>query len=307
MLTLSGMRAFVAVVETGSFTAAAARQNATQSGVSQQISRLEARLGIELLTRGPQGAVPTPAGKHLYQRAVQIMRDLAATESGLTNFERGVAGSIRLGLMPALTRSISGPVQRRFMAEHPNVRVVVTERVSSDLIEAVAAGRIDLGIVPAFDAPDTIRVTAVGSTSEVLVHRGRNHPNHMRALHTFDMTPLRLILQSAGNIRREAVLSKLRAARVEIVDLLDLDSMFGTLEFVASGDYVTVLPAIMMAPEIDSRELCLRPIREPAMELEMVAIEPSSRGESLIAPLLIELFKAELDAFNRRLDARCWT
>jgi DNA-binding transcriptional LysR family regulator len=78
-------------------------------------------------------------------------------------FDHGFSGAIHLGLMPALTRSLAGPVQRRFMKDHPNVRIMVTERVSSDLIEEVAAGRIDLGIVPAFNAPDAINVSKIGS------------------------------------------------------------------------------------------------------------------------------------------------
>lgn len=305
MLTLPSMRAFVAVVETQSFTAAAARLNATQSGVSQQIARLERNLGIALLARSPGGAVPTPAGQQLYQRSVQIMRDLAEAETTVKSFDHGVSGSIRLGLMPAMTRSLSGPVQRRFMADHPNVQVVVTELIGSDLIDEVAAGRIDLGIVPTFNAPDAIRVHPVGSTSEVLVQHGRNRKDHMRSIRLTELRPLRLILQSAGNIRREAILARLKAAKVEIVELLDLESMFGTLEFVENSDFVTILPAIMMTPEIENAKLCVRPIRKPKLDLELIAIEPSSREQSLIAPLLRDGFSQQIADFNRELDEHC--
>lgn len=303
MLTLPSMRAFVAVVETQSFTAAAARLNATQSGVSQQIARLERSFGIELIARSPQGAIPTPAGRHLYQRAVQIIRDLAATETALRSFDHGVSGLIRLGLMPAMTRSLAGPVQRRFMADHPNVRVTVTEHVSSHLIKEVSAGRIDLGIVPAFNAPDAISVWPVGRSSEVLVHRGTNHKDHMKAIDLVDLPPLRLILQSAGNIRRETILAQIKAAQITILELLDLDSMFGTLEFIEHSDFVTILPAIMMIPEIENRSLCVRPIRKPSIDLELIAIEPSSREQSLIAPLLRERFSSQIADFNRDLDS----
>ena len=301
MLTLSGLRAFVAVIETQSFTRAATQLNATQSGISQQIARLERNLGVPLILRDTGGAVTTPAGKKLYQLSVRIIRDLAETETAIRNFDQGISGSIRLGLMPAMTRSLSGPVQRRFMTDHPNVNVIVKELVSSDLIKEVAAGRIDLGIVPTFNAPDAIRVYPVGNTPEVLVHSGQRHKDHMKAVNLAELPPLRIILQSSGNIRRETILAHLKSAGVEIVEILDLDSMFGTLEFVKNSNYVTILPSIMMNSEIENAELCVRPIYRSNLDLELIAIEPSSREQSLIAPILRDGFSQTIADFNYKL------
>lgn len=301
MLTLSGLRAFVAVIETQSFTRAAIQLNATQSGISQQIARLERNLGVPLILRDTKGAVTTPAGKKLYQHSVRIIRDLAETETAIRNFDQGISGSIRLGLMPAMTRSLSGPVQRRFMTDHPNVNVIVKELVSSDLIKEVAAGRIDLGIVPTFNAPDAIRVYPVGNTPEVLVHSGRGHEDHMKAVNLAELPPLRIILQSSGNIRRETILAHLKSAAVEIVEILDLDSMFGTLEFVKNSNFVTILPSIMMNSEIENAELCVRPIYRSNLDLELIAIEPSSREQSLIAPILRDGFSQTIADFNYKL------
>lgn len=290
MLTPANMRAFAAVVEEGTFTAAASRLNATQSGVSQQIAKLERGLGVLLIAREAQGAVPTPAGRQLYRRTVQILREIGATEAELGRFSHSVSGSIRIGLMPAMTRSLAGPVLRRFMSQYPNVSIVLVERVSSDLIDDVAAGRIDFGIVPVFNAPDAIRVSPVGATREVLVNRGRHHKDHMRSIGIAELSPLRLILQSAGNIRREAILARLRAANVEIAELIEIDSMFATLEFIENSHFATILPAIMMFQEIESAELCVRPIRQPSIDLELIAVEPGSSEQSLITPLLRQVF-----------------
>lgn len=303
MLTPTNMRAFAAVIEEGTFTAAATRLNATQSGISQQVAKLERYLGVRLIVREPHGAVPTPAGRQLYQRSVRILQEIAATEAGISGFRHGVSGSVRIGLMPAMTRSLAGPIQRRITSRHPNLRIVVVERVSSDLIDDVAAGRIDFGIVPVFNAPDAIRVGSIGRTREVLVHRGRRHENHMREVTLSDMSPLRLILQSSGNIRREAILARLKAANVDIVELIDIDSMFGTLEFVEHSEFATILPAIMMSPEIKHANLCVRPIRDPAMDLELIAIEPGSSEHPLITPILRREFSNRIAAFNHAIEA----
>lgn len=79
MSNLRQIRAFVAVVEEGSFTRAAARENATQSGISQHVAALEGWLGSALVERTPQGAQPTEAGRLYYRRAVEA---LAALDQG---------------------------------------------------------------------------------------------------------------------------------------------------------------------------------------------------------------------------------
>lgn len=297
-LTLTNMRIFIAVVEEGGFTAAALRLNATQSGVSQQIRRLEDGLGVPLLLRSPTGAAPTPAGRRLYRQAVDILRDVAAAERSVADYNSGLAGSIRLGLMPALTRGLAGPVQRRITAENPNLHIALTERLSGEVIDAVAAGQLDLGIVPAFNAPDAIRARPVGRTREVLVHR-RGNGDHMREIAAEALSPLRLVLQSPGTIRREAILTRLKAAGVEIAEVLDLDSMFATLEFVENSDFATILPAVMMAREIETEALCIRPIAPPFPELEMIAIEPASRDPSPLAPLVTDAFGAAIAGHGR--------
>jgi len=65
--------------------------------------------------------------------------------------------------------------------------------------------------VPAFNAPDAIRCRPIGATPEVLVHRGRRHAQHMRWVTPAELSPVRIILQPAGNLRRERILTSLRA------------------------------------------------------------------------------------------------
>lgn len=118
MLSPANMRAFTAVVEERSFTAAARRLNATQSGVSQQVAKLERHLGVALLMRGNQFATPTPAGRQLYLRSIAILRELSATEAALREYGHGIAGSVVVGLMPAISLRCR-PTVRLFTCYEP--------------------------------------------------------------------------------------------------------------------------------------------------------------------------------------------
>lgn len=295
MLSLAAMQALVAVIEEGSFTRAAERLAATQSGVSQRIAKLERSLDVALLLRAPAGVMPTSAGQALYRKCVAILDDTARAEATVRSYAGSLTGTIRLGLMPALTRSLMGPVLRRYTARHPNVTINAVEAVSTDLIERVKLEELDVAIVPVFDAPAGLRCRAVGSSSEVLVGRGHRHPLHMKPVSLAKLGSMKLILQSAGNMRRERILGHLRARGIEIFSLMNLDSMFGTLEYVEASDYMTVLPEIMVTPEIEHGSLCVRPIRDEGFTLDMMAIQPTRRPQSSSIAALIGGFQAALE------------
>lgn len=303
MLSVARMRMFTAVIEEGSFTAAAERLHATQSGISQQIAKLERSLGMQLIERGPNGATATPAGRQLYARSIALLREIASVERGITDFGRGASGRLTLGVMPALTRSQVGPVLRRYRTDNPNVTVNILERASSELIEEVAGNRLDAAIVPVFNAPASLRCRLLGRTSEVLVARASKDNTHMSPVDVETLSPVRLILQSEGHIRRRRVLAYLRSKGVEIEALMDLDSMFATLEFVQNSDFVTMLPAIMVSPEIESGAMCVRPLASGGFTLDVMAVEPERREPSPILAELLSLFERSLADFESGFNA----
>lgn len=303
MLTLPAMRTFVAVVEEGSFTRAAERLNATQSGVSQQIAKLERGTGVPLLVRAAMGVVPTPAGRQLYQRCLSLLHDAAATEASLRTYADGLVGEVRFGLMPALTRCVLGPMLRRFRADHPNTTVRAVEAVSSDLVARVQADQLDLAVVPVSDVPDGIRCETLCTVGEVLVARGADDPRHMEPVDLAAVGPLRLLLQSAGNVRRHRILARLKSRGVAISEVIELDSMFGTLEYVANSNVMTILPDVMMLPEIQDRTISIRPISDPGFAFEVMAIHPRRRPASATAAALMAEFTDQLAKTAAAIDA----
>lgn len=99
------MRAFISVYEEGSFSAAAVRENATQSGLSMQIRNLEERLGVRLFERGPQGVAATPAGRIYYARCLPILNAAQMAEEEVQALAGDIYGKLRVGVIPSLSRS----------------------------------------------------------------------------------------------------------------------------------------------------------------------------------------------------------
>ena len=88
------IRLFVAAYEERSFTAAAERENATQSGVSQHIRNLERSLGVALFLRDRGRPVPTPAGDSYYRRCIDVLRAHEAATNAVRTFARGLVGQV---------------------------------------------------------------------------------------------------------------------------------------------------------------------------------------------------------------------
>src|ERR1700742_5059421 len=151
MLTQQGLdpellQAFVLIAEGSSFTQAADRLGRTQSAISMQIKRLEEMLGQTVLSRGKGGTVAlTTHGRYLLARARAI---LALNDEGLTTFRApAMSGTVRLGTPDDYALSHIPGVLRRFAETHPAVQVDVLCSSSSDLVEKLKAGELDLTLV----------------------------------------------------------------------------------------------------------------------------------------------------------------
>jgi DNA-binding transcriptional LysR family regulator len=115
------LAAFVAVVETGSFTAAAERLGSDKSAVSRRISALEERLGVQLLRRTTRTLNLTDSGRGFHQRAARILSDLEEAESALARAHGALRGRLRLSLPLSFgVRHMCRPIAE-FSHEHPAV------------------------------------------------------------------------------------------------------------------------------------------------------------------------------------------
>ena len=83
---LRQLRAIIAVCEEGSFTRAAARENATQSGISQHVAATERAFGVKLFERSAAGVKPTPAGQRYYKRCIEAVGRLADANEEVRGF-----------------------------------------------------------------------------------------------------------------------------------------------------------------------------------------------------------------------------
>ncbi len=146
---LTDLRLFLHVVEAGSITRGAERMHLAIAAASTRIRDMEAVLGAPLLERGRQGVSPTPAGRTLVTHARLMLQQAERMRADLAEYAQGLRGHIRLlSNTNALTEFLPEPLSA-FLASHPQVNIDLEERLSDEIVAAIADGMADVGIVAA--------------------------------------------------------------------------------------------------------------------------------------------------------------
>ena len=140
---LPDLNAFLAVAEEGSFTRAAAKLGTSQSALSTTLRRLEARLGIRLLTRTTRRVAPTQAGERLLRTLRPALDGIAAELARLSEMRETPAGSIRITTSAHAASAVLWPVLERLLAAYPDIQVELN--IESRLTDIVAE-RFDAGV-----------------------------------------------------------------------------------------------------------------------------------------------------------------
>jgi LysR family transcriptional regulator, nitrogen assimilation regulatory protein len=303
VLNIRQLAAFVAVYEEGSFSKAAKRTNATQSGLSMQNQQLEEQIGLRLFQRSPRGVAPTPAGRRVYELAVSLLRRLDEVGAEIKSMSSGITGEIKVGLMPTFTRGVLAPALAGFISDYPNVKVTIVEAYSAVLTDGVAAGAFDFAIVPRAPRRDGIRTRWLGTDQELLVCRAGGPLPHLAPVRLSELPALKLVLPGRGNVRRNSFDNYAELHGLRISTLLDMDAMIATLEFVAHSDFATILPQTICVNDLDGAARSLHPIVSPGLTVDYAVIESAKTILSRAASLFLEQIELQYQNLKRVWEA----
>ncbi|GES45963.1 LysR family transcriptional regulator [Rhizobium dioscoreae] len=136
---LQAMTAFVRVVETGSFSAAARQIGVGQPAISKTIAQLEDRLQVRLLIRSTHGLTPTDAGLRFFERARNAIQEADEAELDAKGAGAGLSGRLRICAATTFARIMVLPHLSQFMESHPELEVdiILDDRVIDLVSEGV--------------------------------------------------------------------------------------------------------------------------------------------------------------------------
>lgn len=289
-ISIRALRAFIAVYEEQSFSRAAKRENATQSGMSTQVRNLELRLGTDLLVRQRKNFALTPAGQTVYAEGQAILKQLLALEKRVEEMGSTPVGTVRFGMIPALTRSVLGVAMDRFRQDAAAVELSLVEEYSGSLLNRVMAGELEFAVVPGGELPAGLTARFIGRDHEVVLSAPGQLPDvaHMAKVPLTALEGQRLIVPSAQNVRRNRIEAALKAHGVHLADMMEMDGMLATIEIIAQSTWVAILPSAICHADRAGKARWLNQLSDPPMTLDYVIVQKSEMTLSRAAGLLAD-------------------
>jgi DNA-binding transcriptional LysR family regulator len=256
------LRLFVRVVECGGFSAAQGDLGLSQSSISQQMAKLETRLGYRLCSRGKGGFSVTPKGEQLLIAARTLFESIETFRHQSNGVAGRLIGEVRLGISESVDQSVLQRVAaaiRRFRERDESVRIELISAMPGEM-ERLLQQRLDLAIGYFSQVQSAFDYHQLFSETQHL-YCAAGHP-----LFT-DETPSDAALQACDRVDHpyrflrsdEPFQGKVCSARSEQVE--------GTLTFILSGKHVGYLPD-HYARSWQAKGL-LRPIREGELSFEV--------------------------------------
>ena len=264
------IRTFVAIAETGTFTAAAERVHVTQAAISMQIRLLEEETGVRLFVRAPRRITLTEAGEALLPRARRLLREHDAALAELQAFAGAERGRLRLGSASAMVTADPLPAMlcelRRL---HPGAEVTVTSGTSDTLVRQILAGDLDAAFVSLPVEAAGIETERLGE-DELVVIASPNHPlARQKVVSVETLGGERLILGERGGNTRRLIDDLFHRAGVRQNVVMELNRLAAIRGMVEAEMGVGIVPHESAREEVERGKLVSWWIRDTSINWEL--------------------------------------
>jgi DNA-binding transcriptional LysR family regulator len=234
---------FVALAREQHFARAAAACYVSQPALSEAIRKLEHELDVPLVRRGRAYQGLTPEGERVVRWARRILAGHDALKQEVTALKGGLAGQLRLGLIPAASTT-AALLTRPFCAVHPLARVRIEAGLpSSDIVRRLHRFELDAGVIY-LSEQDTSDLVVVPLYRErmVLVASEDLLPAHAQELTWQEITVLPLCLLKPAMRGRQAVDRALAAQCLDVTPQVETDSISAVYAHVCTGRWASLVP-----------------------------------------------------------------
>jgi LysR family hydrogen peroxide-inducible transcriptional activator len=244
------LRYFAAVARTGSFSRAAEQCFVSQPSLSQQVAKLERTVGQALFDRLGRGARLTDAGRVLLDRALVILETVEDAERQLRDAEGLRGARLCLGAIPTIAPYLLPSLLAAFRESHPDVELTIQEDVTRNLVEAVAAGEVDLAVLAMPLADGRLELEPLWSEPLYLTLPAGHRLARKRSLTLDALRDERFIVLTEMHCLGEQVLSFCKAHACQ-PNIACRGAQIATVQTLVSlGQGVSLLPA--MARDADA-------------------------------------------------------
>ncbi|MEW6474801.1 MAG: LysR substrate-binding domain-containing protein [Actinomycetota bacterium] len=237
------LRLFLAVVDHGTFTKAAAASYVSQPGLSKAVQELEREVGTALFDRTTQGVNLTSAGRALVPHARQVVRDVEAARAAVDGVRGLETGSIELACLPTLVPDPAASWIADYRRAHPGIRIqLAAPDDPQDLVSMVRNGVVEVGVSERPANPAGLVVLPAGTQTLVaLLPPGAPPPEEPLPLTKLARWPM--VVAPVGTSSRRILDEALARVKAELWVAVETAQREAIVPLVLSGAGATIVPS----------------------------------------------------------------
>ena len=250
------LRAFVAIAESGTFTAGALRVHVTQAAISMQIRQLETEIGAKVFVRAPRHVILTEAGEQLLRRARHILREHDAALDEIAELAGAERGRLRIGSASAMVLTEQLPsILKDLRKQHPAAEISVTSGTSEVLVDQILAGEVDVAFVSLPVDMRGIKTERLSEDQLVAIASPRHKLAKQRTISAYTLAGERLILGERGGNTRRLIDQFFAQAGVTLHVAMELSRQQAIKRMVEEDMGVGIVPLQSVKDEVDRGRL----------------------------------------------------
>jgi DNA-binding transcriptional LysR family regulator len=293
-LNLDQLRAFVEVVERGSFTAAAKELNLTQPAVTHQVQELERRFNVTLVERLGKRAHLTEAGEKLIEHARYLLEEASRTRVDMRRFADGWLGRVRIGTSMTVLMYLLPPILRQLKTEHPQLEINLKAGLTATTLQMLKTNALDLGLCalpiddPAFEAVPLF-------SDELVAILPANRGQVPKKVTPAFLSRQPLILGNENSALRRAVTDWLALAGPPPKPVMEFDNVEAIKSLVAVGLGASIVPSLCLGaghvPAANTIVAPLSPRASRRVGLVKVRGKRGTEGMKLVSAAIMKLHR----------------
>jgi len=238
-----GVQAFVAVAERGSFSRAASELHLSQTALTRRIQKLETYLSLQLLNRTTRRVDLTAVGREFLPQARTLVQEMTGAVERLKDMSRHGRGQLVLACIPSMTSHVLPGLIRHYAEQHPGNQIRLHDGSSTEVSQAVLAGRADLGIAVQGDKHPDLLEQVLFADPLVFLCRSPHPLEHATSVRWADMRDTELIGVSGFMATRIFMDYQLAKHGIRLHSSYEVQHHATAINLVAAGVAGAILPS----------------------------------------------------------------
>src|SRR5580765_739322 len=296
------LRAFVAIAESGTFTAGALRVHVTQAAISMQIRQLETEIGARVFVRAPRHVILTEAGEQLLRRARHILREHDAAVDEIAELAGAERGRLRIGSASAMVLTEQLPsILKELRKQHPAAEISVVSGTSEVLVDQILAGEVDIAFVSLPVDVRGIKTERLSEDQLVAIASPRHKLAKQRTISAYTLAGEKLILGERGGNTRRLIDQFFAQAGVTLHVSMELSRQAAIRRMVEEDMGVGIVPLQTVSEAVDKGRLVRWWIEGAQINWELGVARLTGGYESPIVLTFITLARDYFSDANKQV------